>query len=379
MSNNASKVIDRTKLNQDNCFWDDLDYQALKMWILEEGTSAATLHKYLPWRSRKNIERKLKSQETLGFIKKWSKYNSNLANTEQLKFDQSIIKRKRGIEAEEIFSVDKSPAEVSLTNKNNNNGETQRNTTTNSYEKYLQRPRIDCSKAEYYISYRHSLRTEFKWKVLDCERGTLECEVIDYPWEEKEWVRILPCKSLSYINSSKNQLKHSIPFQAPIDAVVGGRKVVMSYTQFGAITTLVLPRQLHNRPGEIECEVIYTQEFSEKIEIPTKPKLSYQPRPSELIGTTLRPSNIPSESQKEKTDEPQDFVFRDKIPAVGDKIKVWFSEKDRYYKGKIVFFDNSDNSYSVQYAGGWQDDNIDLAMDNQTNDVENQERWEYID
>jgi len=377
MSNNRSKVVDRTKLNQDNCIWDDLDYQALKMWILEEGTSAATLHRYLPWRSRKNIERKLKSQDTLGFIKKWSKHNSNLANEEQLKFDQAIIKRKRGIEAGEL-SVDESP-EISLTKKNNNKRETQQpNTTTHSYEKYLQRPRIDSSKAEYYISYRHSLRTEFKWKVLDCERKTLECEVIDYPWEEKEWVRILPCKSLSYINSSKNQLKHSIPFQAPNDAVIGGRKVVMSYTQFGAITTLVLPRQLHNFPGEIECEAIYTQEFNEKIEIPTKPILSHQPRPSELTDTTPRPSNIISESQKEKIDE-QDFVFRDKIPAVGDKIKVWFSEKNRYYKGKIVLFDDSDNSYSVQYHGGWQDNNIDLAMDNQTDDVENQERWEYID
>jgi len=64
--------VDRTTEDQTNCAWDDIDTQALKMFILEEGTSPATLKVHFPWRARQNIERKVGSRDIKDFIAKWN-------------------------------------------------------------------------------------------------------------------------------------------------------------------------------------------------------------------------------------------------------------------------------------------------------------------
>jgi len=88
-------LINRQVLDQHNCAWDDLDFDRLKMCILRDGTSPATLAKYLPWRSRKNIERKVKSDEVKSFISQWKVDKGNDA---QAKFDQSLREKKRKLE-----------------------------------------------------------------------------------------------------------------------------------------------------------------------------------------------------------------------------------------------------------------------------------------
>ncbi len=87
--------INRQQLDQNTCPWDDLDLDRLKMSILREGTSPATLAKSLPWRSRKNIERKVKSDEIKNFVAKWKVDKGKEA---QNHFDNNVREKKRKLE-----------------------------------------------------------------------------------------------------------------------------------------------------------------------------------------------------------------------------------------------------------------------------------------
>lgn len=338
--------VNRSLQNQDSCEWDELDFQAMKMYILEHGTSAATMHKFLPWRSRRNIERKLKSAEVSSFLKKWNDKMENIGKQLQQEFDQTLIQRTQDSVEEEI----EEPPSKKLK-------------SDNVYERYLQNPRIDVSDSEYYISYRHSLKTEVKWKLINFENRYFECDIIDLPWEEREWIHLIACRSISYVNSCKNELKHCIPFQAPEDAAIGGRKFVISYTKYGAVSTLILPRQQHNKPGEIECSTVYTEEFADRIPLPVKPKVSLKRLCSGESRVTSQDETHDSQSKK---------------PEIGDRIQVWFADKNRYFAGKLVGY-HDDGTYSVKYSGGHIDNNIELNPDHNNEDADDLERWNFVE
>ena len=62
------KSLDRTLIKSPENGWDRVDEQALKMEILEQGTSPSVLAKLFPWRSEKNIQSKLATKPMKDFI-----------------------------------------------------------------------------------------------------------------------------------------------------------------------------------------------------------------------------------------------------------------------------------------------------------------------
>jgi hypothetical protein len=218
--------INRQVLDQNKCPWDDLDFDRLKMCILRDGTSPATLAKYLPWRSRKNIERKVKSDEVKSFISQWKVDKGKDA---QAQFDQSLREKKRKLENgndkfigsdEDDDDNDDSYEEPSynMRMETRNSPVNARVASSENMNRFLQRPRVEVTPECYFICFRHSLATELRWFAIDINNGYFECEVVDPAWYGNEWERHPACRTANFVNSSKSSHSHVIPYRAPEDA-----------------------------------------------------------------------------------------------------------------------------------------------------------------
>jgi len=212
--------INRQQVGQNSCAWDELDSDRLKMSILTLGTSPASLTKCLPWRSRTNIERKVKSDEIKSFIAKWKVDKGKEAQTQ---FDQNLRDKKRKLEEveEDVYSDgDDSFIDKDIDNDNNNHMRITRSSSFTNREKmneenmsrFLQIPRVDVTPKDYFVSYRHSLATEVKWFLIDVSRAYFECQFIDPPWAGNEWERhpaFVSAISSTQVNLRTPILSHS--------------------------------------------------------------------------------------------------------------------------------------------------------------------------
>lgn len=380
--------VDRTTEDQTNCAWDDLDTQALKMYILEEGVSAATLKVHFPWRARQNIERKVTSKDIKEFIAKWNKFNNYLGKAQQKNFDQMIVDKKRTIQelSDDVPHVD-SEASTSkgIFIPSNNNAESskrQRIEESMISNRYLCRPRLDSDANYYYLSLRHSYNTALSWNVIDAANRALECEVIDQAWEMEEWYMLPQCETVKLVNSPKSEISHFIPYVAPNDADVttASRKVLRSYTPKGAITVLVLPRVTIAGPGRVDCAEIYVNPFKNSLSNPSVPKMTLPQLPDN--NNTNNNSNTKPSNEKEKQEENPEFVnpflnifrYDDRPPIVGDLVVVKFAEG--YYNGKVIA-ELGNESFNLAYMNGkeFKENPVSLKMKDQTNNEVVEDQW----
>ncbi len=70
MAGRPKKAVDRQLIDAGENGWDRVDEQALKMEIIEVGTSPSALKKLFPWRNEKNIQTKLQTKPMKEFIQK---------------------------------------------------------------------------------------------------------------------------------------------------------------------------------------------------------------------------------------------------------------------------------------------------------------------
>jgi hypothetical protein len=255
-------AINRQLLDQHNCPWDELDINHLKICILKDGTSPATLSKYLPWRSRKNIERKVKYDDIKLFI---TQMKVDSGRETQLRFDENLKNKKRKFE--KIQNASNDDVEDDDDNEYSDEipeGDSRVATNSNYSQKsremnrFLQRPRVDITPTAYYVSFRHSLATEVKWFIVDVDKRYLECEFKDPAWCASEWQRHPACQFSNFVNSDKQNYTHVVPFQAPRDSNLGNRSAAKSFTETGCITILTIPRATNNEPGEVPCDTVFT-------------------------------------------------------------------------------------------------------------------------
>jgi hypothetical protein len=69
-------------------------------------------------------------------------------------------------------------------------------------------------------------------------------------------------------------------------------------------------------------------------------------------------------------------VARQLVPN-GSLIQVWFQDKKRYFKGTIVGYDKNSGLHKIRWQNNRRED-VDLRVENMTDDVKNLDRWNYI-
>jgi len=175
---------------------------------------------------------------------------------------------------------------------------------------------------------------------------------------------------------------------------------VKSLTEVGCITILIIPRSRNNEEGEVPCETVFTQVFSNRIEIPQNPDLTkdvnkvleevknstnqLQYREEEKVAEneiSIPKSNFsPTHNQLIREEIKLKFIFKDSPPEINDIVNVWYNDQSRYYTGRVIEV-LGNCKYNLEHTSNkkkFNDNPVNLDLKNQTDDVQAEERWQFI-